>query len=319
MKASNDQWRNTQWLKKVKYKVVSLNEAKALLGNGLDHDRIPKALSIQHILECMKTGDAWWPYSPSQTPIMISDEGKRLNGQTRLIAYVQYLTDGGTPLEFPILTEVPIEVFEYIDTGGRPRTAYNALHDREGVTRDTARVNWLHALLVGNKFYTAPVAVLRSKLEDQYAKQITWAAETFPGSGKFQRSPYVVPFMYAFMVDPKFATEIGKAWKDGQPLPTPLLRLRDAALGTNGRQKSSGKLNMKGGGRSYTHEDTTFKILNILADLHQGKALASKTTASSTGFKYWSDRRKDGAWANYVNQTGAEKAEITASLLLDED
>lgn len=318
----NMHWRDVPWLKKVKYEEIGLDQAKKLLTTGLDYDRKPNMASARQFLESMRTAGAWWPYAPSQVPIIISTEGKRLNGQTRLIAYVQYLLEGGEPFEFPVLTGVPMEVFEYIDIGGRPRTANNAIYQREGVTRDAARVNWLHALLIGDTLYTSSVATLRNKFEVIYADEVEWAANIFPGSGKNQRAPYIVPFMYVYMSDKLFATKLALGWKSGEPLPKTLHTLRDAALGANGLKKSPKippkNTNMVGGGRKYTHEGPTFKILNILAELHKGKH-PSKASDSSAGFKYWSELRGDGAWEAYENQSGVEKTALDSALALTED
>lgn len=312
-------FRNYPWLKHVRYENFSMEKTQKLLNSGLEYDRPLNMPSVRKHLEAMRTEGAWWPYSPSQTPIIISKDGVRINGQHRLLAYAQYLRDGGEPFQFPVIRDFPMEGYDYIDIGAKSRSAKDAFYERENVTRDTARVNWLHALIIGDIFYTSSVATLKLKFDDTYADELVWASETFPSASKQMRAPFVVPFMYIYKVDKKFAMEMAEAWKTGDGLPPTLRTLRDHALVDSGQTKKS-KKPLVGGGRAYTHEGLTFKILNVLAELHQKKTPSQRASNSSEGFKYWSDLRKDGAWSAYKNQKGAQdiKIDLNAALGLDD-
>lgn len=303
-------WWKIHWFQKVKYELFTREKALAAIKNGLKHDRKPNTKAILKMVEAIDTETAFWPWCPSQVPVMFDPEGVRLNGLTRLYAIVNSKAGKAT---LPVIRGIPIEAYQYLDIESRSRNAKDALYNRMNVTRDTARVNWLHGLIAGNKFYSSSISTLRNKLEEQYRSAITWADKYLPGAGRTQRAPYAVALMYVYMCDKQFATEWAFRWKngvsaDGQGLPLQLARLRDQA--TYQDEHVSRKRTQKGGGRVYTHEDVTFKLLNILADIHANKPLPSKIMATSAGFKYWSQIRKDGAWKAYETQEGANKIQL---------
>lgn len=289
-------WYSVQWLKQVRYETFNKKQALLAIERSTPGQRALRPRQVEQFRESMDS-KAWWPYSPSQVPLMFDEDANRMNGNTRLNAFVQSSLDA---LVFPVIRGMPAEAYHFIDMDMRGRTGTQALLDMVNVPRDTARVNWLHGLITGDIFYSSPTALLETKISKTYSKQVAWANSAMPSGGTFGRAPYVVPFMYVHRIDPEFADKWGRTWYEGTgttALPPAMMHMRDEVQVSRGPSKTrKSKLLLHAGGRLYTHQGPTWRMLNALAMIHQGKNLGRSIPNNASGLKYWSTLAKDGSW-----------------------
>jgi hypothetical protein len=305
-KISNKEWYSVQWLKRVRYETFTKKQAATAIERATPGQRALRERQVSQFSESMDLG-AWWPHSPSQVPLMFDEEGLRMNGNTRLNALIKSKLDA---LVFPVIRGIPAEAYHFIDMDMKGRSGPQALPGMINVPRDAARVNWLHGIIIGDIFYSTPTATLEDKISKTYARQVEWANEVMPSGGTVGRAPYSVAFMYVHRVDPEFADKWGRSWYTGTgtpALPPALVHMRDAVHTASGNNKRArtGKAAFHAGGRLYTHQTPTWKMLNVLALLHQNKNLGRSIAYSSAGLKYWSELAKDGAWAAHSRSTTA--------------
>jgi hypothetical protein len=300
-KFKNRNWKNIPWLSMVQYEVFTKKNAEDAIAKEIPNQRKLNKQMVEKFVESMNMG-AWWTYCPSQIPLIFTGSMERMNGNTRLNAL---LLSNLKSLEFPVIHNVSAEAYSFVDNDMRIRNPKEALNDLLTVTRDTARVNGLHAIIIGNPKYSSPTALLREKItgEDMYKAVVEWADSVIPKAGKIGRAPYAVPFMYVYRVDPEFADKWAKAWVEGDLAKAPAFRvMRDNVLSSMDRPRS-GKESLAhiGGGRLYTHEGPSMKMLNVLALLHQDKKLGRSIPENHSGLKYWSELAEDGAYDAYRN------------------
>ena len=297
-------WMMIEWHKRIRYETFTKEQAQKAIDNGIADQRKLKQRMAMKLAEAMSEGN-WWPYNPSQSPLMFDESNKRFNGLTRLTALTLSSVDS---LVFPVIRGIPAGAYQYIDSDATVRSSKDALYDLKRVDRDAARVNWLHSVITGDLYYVSAVSTLRQKITRTYGPQVKWASEVFPSGGKIGRAPFVVPFMYIHMIDPEFADRWGRAWASandlGRALPSALMAMRDIASMENGH-KPKKQVVMHGGGRRYTHDKPTLRMLNVLAKIHQNGPASRNVKDDASGFKYWSDLARDGAYARHTETHAA--------------
>jgi len=297
-------WKEENWLALVKMEKFTRTRALKDLANGTVHDRPLNARRKNKWTEIFDSGK-YWPGCPTQAPIIYSPDNKRLNGQTRLAGFANSTLSS---VMFPVLRGVPEEAYRLLDMDGWGRSPKDANFDLINVNRDAARVNWLHALLIGDRFYFSPAILLREKIENTYHEEVDWVGKIMPNTARHERAPYAVPFMYIYRYDQEFASRMAKVWVLGSPLSRVLVKLRDQAQQPT-RQWGEHSVVMRGGGRLYTHEEPTFSLFNALAEVHQERQIKT-ASISDKGFQYWSHLLKDGAWKRYRDQVAAPKKSV---------
>lgn len=231
----------------------------------------------------------WDTYSPSQTPIAYDRDGYRINGKHRLAAFDRSRL---TEIVFPVIVGLRPEDFGSFDQNVKPRK-HNAAHpDRPNVYRDEARINWLEALVNAEMRVKVTTQVFEHLADKKWRNQLEWATEVLPVQGRQGKAPYAAALMYAHRADSAFADKVGRAWANGGAgLPAPLLRLRDGALTV-----------LRYGGRD-AKIGLTFKMLNALAAIHQGKDIPSRLSSNLGGLRYFSEKLRDGAAARWEKRT----------------
>lgn len=277
---------------RIEWQRFTKTDAKRALEKARE-DRGTDASWVAALARTMDLG-LWETYSPSQTPVAFDRDGFRLNGKHRLAAFLQ---SSLTEIVFPVIRGLEPREFALFDQNIKTRKHNVAHNDWPNVYRDEARINWLEALSTGETSVKVTTQTFAHLAKNKWRRQIEWAAEAMPRQGRQGKAPYAAAFMYAHRVDPEFTDKIARAWSNGGAgLPTPLLRLRDGALTSLRYGDRRAKIGL------------TFKVLNALAAMHQGRQVPDRLNERTSGLRYFSDRLRDGAAARWEKRIENEEA-----------
>lgn len=273
---------------KVEFIEFTKDDARKALAK-FEQDRTFDPSWVEALRRTMDAG-LWDPYSPGQAPLCFDRDGNRLNGGHRLRSLIESKLD---KLVFPVIRNLNPEDFARIDQDAKLRRHGDAHLGRAQVYRDEARINWLEAIVTGNLQVKVTQTLFEYLADHKWRKQIQWANEVLPKTGTIGKAPWAAPLMYAHRADAVFADPVGRAWANGGAgLPPILLHLRDKAM-------SRKDTPYRGGARA-DRVGITLKMLNVLALMHQKKALPTRVYATLAGLSYFSGLLRDGAaerWA----------------------
>lgn len=264
------------WSRKREYRVITKAQAKELLAKV----GVQRALDAHWVTGLTRTMDAGlWDTAPGRTCIALDKQGRPINGQHRLAAYIASKL---SEITFEFALDCEPEDFKSFDTDVKTRSTRWVHSGTENATRDMARAVSFDQILSAN-YSTRNTQAMRERLHHQFRKIMEWAGEVMPRNGHQQRAACVAAFMYVWKADPVFADEKAKAWVNGgQGLSRSLVRLRDSAL----------RGEMKG-----TYSETirmTLRLLNALALSHQKKPDDKRMNDSIAGLRYFSEQLDDG-------------------------
>lgn len=287
-------WKDIPWLERVEMEAFTRQELIDIVSDKSlhEHNRPLNTRRVMSFAEVILAGE-YHPNLPTQAPLCFTPDNKCLNGLTRMNGAIQ--ADVAS-IKFPVIRGIPMDAYKYLDLDSNPRSVKDAHYDRENMKRDQSRADWLHGLLIGDTLYRSPKILARKMIDGTYAREIQWAGKHIKVEARQGKAPYAVAFMYVFRCNQKVAKKWVGPWVSGSHLPEELSPVRDEAV-------SQEEGLMRGGGRRYTHEEPTFKLLNALAKLHNPRG----EFKNDEGFKFWSDLAEDGAWMSYVEQRGAPK------------
>jgi hypothetical protein len=257
-------------------RTIDKDEARRLLGTTLEQ----RPYDPVHAAGYSRTMDfGLWDTAAGRVPIGITGEGRVINGQHRLRAF---LDSKLTEITFLFVTNCTKEDIRTFDVDGKRRGYKQIVPDLTAPGRDFARVKGLEKILSGNKNVKDTQTVLRHLVTKVYRKQCEWAEGAIANAGGYGKAAYVAALMYVHRSDAEFADAFAKTWASGDGLDPSARRMRDDALRGQG-----------GGAAVGTR--TMLRMLNILAYLHQKKAVPTRLSDSLAGLKYWSGLRGDGA------------------------
>jgi hypothetical protein len=250
--------------------------------------RMQRTLDVAWAAALGRTMDLglWESYRPSQKPIAIDVDGFLINGQHRLTAFVNH--SKLDTITFPVATGCDPSDYAGFDQDEKLRMQNAAHPGRANVSRDKARVRWAEALVQASVDVKLTQPMFTHLADKTWRRQLEWADETI-GLARWQgRQAYVAPLMYVHRLDPAFADKIGKSWANGgDALPAPLFRLRDEAL------------REAGNGTRQQALSTSFKVLNALAAMHEGKPMPVRLSNNISGLRYFSGKLRDGVSARW--------------------
>jgi hypothetical protein len=133
-----------QW--KSSLRLVTKEQAKTWLSKmGVNRN-----LNESWVVAFQRAMDAGlWDTDPGRSPIALDTEGRLINGQHRLAAFLRSKLD---VLAVVVATNCPPESFETFDQDVFARGRKHAHLGRQCVSRDTARVKWLETILSADPY-----------------------------------------------------------------------------------------------------------------------------------------------------------------------
>lgn len=272
--ASRGQKAVPQW--KVALRLVTREQAKVWLSKMGQNRKLNESWVVAY-QRAMDAG--LWDTDPGRTPIALDNEGRLINGQHRLAAFLRSKLD---TLTIMVATNCPPESYETFDQDAFRRGTKQAHLGRQCVSRDMARVKWLEAIISADSNRKITNVLFDELADRKYRRELEWAGEVLPHGGRQGKASYASTLMYVYRVDPDFADTIAKPWANGGAgLPAQLIRLRDNALATRPDQREAVRV--------------TLKMLGALACMHQRKPLPSSLQPNLVGLRYFSALAKDGA------------------------
>lgn len=291
------EWRKANMAKQTRtygYKTINKEDAKAFVSK-IEKQRPIDPAWVAGLTRTMDGG--LWDCGGGRSPIALDKDGRPINGQHRLAAFIGSKLD---EITFLFVTGCDPEDISGFDTDAKARTARLTNPEMPFAAREIARLTAYDKLTTGNLRIKNTHAVL-SQLFQKSKKQCEWAADVMPSPAAQGRAAYMSAFMYAHRADPEFADTKARAWANGgSGLPHVVIKLRDEAL----------RRNSNGGTKAINANiRTTLKTLNALAFMHQKKEMPARLNDGLGGLRYFSGLLNDGAakrWEQAVLTLGAE-------------